>query len=285
MTQDVPMIQDSPTPRSHRYLRPSRFWAIRQGFPRSWEIALVSIALGVPLALWIGLSYGGLVTPFFLPTPTQVAQTGYRLLMEEGLGLDILVSCGRVAAAFVLAGIIGVPIGIAMGTFSSMENLFAPIAGLVRYMPVTALVPLIILWVGLGEESKITIITLSIVFYNAIMVADAVKFIPNDLINVAYTLGGDRWDVLRRVILPATFPSVLDTLRVNMSTAWNFMVIAELVAAQDGLGITIMQAQRFLHTDKVLFGILVIGLIGVATDFAMKTLFAKLTPWADQTRA
>jgi NitT/TauT family transport system permease protein len=277
------MTQDLPT-RQHRYLSPSRFWSIRQGFPRSWAIALATIVLVVPLLLWVGLSYGEVVPPLFLPTPTRVVEAGYKLLTEENLGWDILVSCGRVAAAFALAGLIGVPMGIAMGTFHSMEHLFAPIAGLVRYMPVTAFIPLIVIWLGLGEVSKIAIITLSIVFYNAIMVADAVKFIPNDLINVAYTLGGNRWDVLKRVILPATFPSVLDTLRVNMSTAWNFLVIAELVAAQDGLGITITQAQRFLHTNKVLFCILVIGLIGVVTDMVLKTLFARLTPWADQTR-
>jgi NitT/TauT family transport system permease protein len=154
----------------------------------------------------------------------------------------------------------------------------------VRYMPVTAFVPLIIIWVGLGEESKILIVMLGVVLYNAIMVADAVKFIPNEMINVAYTLGARRREVLFKVIIPATFPSVLDTIRVNISGAWNYLVIAELVAAQSGLGFRIIQAQRFLQTEKVLFCIAVIGLIGLVIDYALKWISQKLTPWADQTR-
>jgi NitT/TauT family transport system permease protein len=154
----------------------------------------------------------------------------------------------------------------------------------VRYMPITGFVPLIIIWVGLDEPSKILIITLGVVLYNVIMVADAVKFIPNEMINVAYTMGASRWDVLWKVIVPATFPSVLDTLRVNISGAWNFVVIAELLAAQNGLGFKIIQAQRFLQTDKVLFCIALIGAIGLVLDYALKWLSKMLTPWADQVR-
>ena len=206
------------------------------------------------------------------------------MFTQNNLMLDIAVSCGRVLAGFVVAAAIGVPIGIAMGTFYSMESLFAPLVGMVRYMPVTAFVPLIVIWVGLGEESKILIITLGVVLYNAIMIADAVKFIPSDMINVAYTLGANRRDVVFKVIVPASFPSVLDTLRVNISGAWNYLVIAELVAAQNGLGYRIIQAQRYLQTEKVLFCILIIGVIGLAIDYGLKLLSSVLTPWADQTR-
>ncbi|MBE9028145.1 ABC transporter permease [filamentous cyanobacterium LEGE 11480] len=272
------------TSRSHTYLRPSTFWSIRQSFPKSLALLIFSISLGLPLLLWIALSYTRAVPPLFLPTPTAVIQAGITMFVENNLWYDILVSCTRVLGGFAVAGLIGVPMGIAMGTFSSMENLFAPVVGLVRYMPVTAFVPLIVIWAGLGEASKITIITLGVVLYNAIMVADAVKFIPNDMINVAYTLGGNRRDILQRVILPATFPSVLDTLRVNISGAWNFLVIAELVAAQNGLGVRIIQAQRFLQTEKVLFCIAVIGVIGLVLDYGLKWISQKLTPWADQAR-
>jgi NitT/TauT family transport system permease protein len=114
------------------------------------------------------------------------------------------------------------------------------------------------------------------------MVPDAVKFIPSEMINVAYTMGASRWDVLSKVIVPATFPSVLDTLRVNISGAWNFVVIAELLAAQSGLGFKIIQAQRFLQTDKVLFCIVLIGAIGLAIDYGLKWVARLMTPWADQ---
>lgn len=276
----------APTPpvRKYRYLQPSVFWSIRQGFSRRLALLIVSLSLLVPLLVWAIVSYAGLVPPMFLPTPTAVLQAGYQMFTEDNLMTDVLMSSGRVLAGFLVAAMIGVPMGILMGTFYSMDSLFAPIVGTVRYMPVTAFVPLIVIWLGLGEPSKILIIMLGVVLYNAIMVADAVKFIPNEMINVAYTLGADRRDVLFKVIIPAAFPSVLDTLRVNISGAWNFLVIAELVAAQNGLGFKILQAQRFLQTEKVLFCIALIGLIGLAIDYGLKWISRRLTPWADQAR-
>ncbi|MBE9178202.1 ABC transporter permease [Oculatella sp. LEGE 06141] len=268
-----------------RYLKPSVFWSIRQGFPHWLAILLSAIALAIPLTAWAVFSYAGLVTPMFLPTPTSVLQSGIQMFTQEDLIVDVLASCARVAAGFVIAGFVGVPMGIAMGTFYSMESLFAPIVGTVRYMPVMAFVPLIVIWVGLGEDAKALIIFLGVVLYNAMMVADAVKFIPNEMINVAYTLGANRRDVLFKVICPAVFPSVLDTLRVNISGAWNYLVIAELVAAQSGLGFKIVQSQRFLQTEKVLFCIALIGLIGLLIDYGLKWISMLLTPWADQTRS
>ncbi len=270
--------------RQYQYLKPSVFWSIRQGFSRRLAALIVTISLLIPLLLWAIVSYANLVPAMFLPTPTAVMQSGIEMFKNNDLMADIIVSCGRVLAGFIAAAAIGVPMGIAMGTFYSMDSLFAPFVGIVRYMPVTAFVPLIVIWVGLGEESKILIITLGVVLYNAIMVADAVKFIPSEMINVAYTLGATRRDVLFKVIVPATFPSVLDTLRVNISGAWNYLVIAELVAAQSGLGFRIIQAQRFLQTEKVFFCILLIGAIGLAIDYGLKWLSVVLTPWADQTR-
>lgn len=264
------------------YLPPSIFWSIRQGFPRWLSILLSTTAIAIPLIIWTIVSYAGLVTPLFLPTPTAVIRAGIQMLLEENLIVDILASSMRVAAGFIVAAIIGVPIGILMGTFHSMQSLFSPIVGTVRYMPVVAFVPLIIIWIGLGEEAKTLIIFLGVVLYNAMMVADAVKFIPDEMINVAYTLGMNRREVLLRVIVPGVFPSILDTLRVNISGAWNYLVIAELIASQNGLGFKIIQAQRFLQTDKVLFCIGVIGFIGLVIDFGLKYLSKILTPWAER---
>lgn len=268
-----------------RYLKPSVFWSIRQEFPHWLSLLLIAFSLAVPLLLWALFSYSGWVTPMFLPTPTAVLKSGWEMLSQDNLIIDVFVSCGRVLGGFILAGVIGVPVGIAMGTFYSMESLFAPLVGTMRYMPVMAFVPLIVIWAGLGEVAKVLIIFLGVILYNAIMVADAVKFIPNEIINVAYTLGANRRDVLTKVIIPATFPSILDTLRVNISGAWNYLVIAELVAARSGLGFKIVQAQRFLQTEKVLFCITLIGLIGLLIDYGLKWLSSILTPWADQTRS
>lgn len=283
MTPFTPVSSESTT-RQYRYLEPSTFWSIRQGFPKRLSFILVITALLVPLLIWLIVSSLNLVPPIFLPSPVAVIAAGYKMFTEDNLIADVIASSLRVLAGFVVAAIIGVPMGLAMGTFYSMENLFAPIVGTVRYMPVTAFVPLIVIWLGLGEPSKVLIIMLGVVLYNAIMIADAVKFIPSEMINVAYTMGATRRDVVSKVIIPAAFPSVLDTLRVNISGAWNFLVIAELVASQNGLGFKIIQAQRFLQTEKVLFCIALIGLIGLVIDYALKWLSERLTPWADQVR-
>lgn len=264
-----------------RYLRPSVFWSIRSSFPHRLSILLAIASLVVPLLLWAVLSYGKLIDPLFLPTPIAVVRSGIDMLTQENLLLDIFASCARVAAGFLTAAVIGIPLGIAIGTFPSMESLFSPIVNTMRYMPLVAFVPLIVLWAGLGEEAKIIIIFLGIVFYNATMIADGVKFIPSEMLNVAYTLGANRKDVLLRVILPGVLPSVLDTLRVNVAGAWNFLVISELIAAENGLGYKIVQSQRFLQTDKVLFSIAIIGAIGLLTDYAFKLLSLVATPWAE----
>ena len=282
-------LQDTTMPLStstagRRYLRPSVFWRIRQPFPTWLGFILAAAALGIPLLIWSLLSYSGAIQPIFLPTPTAVLQAGIKMLTEDNLLIDIWSSCFRVLLGFLLAAAVGVPIGIAMGTFHSMEKLFSPIVGTIRYMPVAAFVPLIIVWAGIGESTRVIIIFLGIVFYNAIMVADAVNFIPTELFSVAFTLGASRLDVLTRVVLPGSVPGVIDTLRVNIAGAWNFLVISELVAADNGLGFRVVQSQRFLQTDRVLFAIAVIGLIGLLTDFAFKLLSRWATPWAENSR-
>jgi NitT/TauT family transport system permease protein len=272
--------------RSRRgYLQPSTFWSIRQGIPLWLKILMPILGLGIPLSIWSILSYSGITSPTFLPSPTAVLMAGWQMWLDGTLLPDVSISLARVMGGFLTAGIIGIPLGIAMGTFHSMEGLFSPLVGTVRYMPVNAFVPLIVIWVGLGEDAKIIMIFLGIVLYNAIMIADAVKFIPDDLLNVAYTLGAKRREVLFKVILPAALPSVLNTLRVNIAGAWNFLVFAELIAAQTGLGFRIIQSQRYLNTDKVLFCIIVIGLIGLLTDFIFKRLTLAITPWAEHNKA
>jgi NitT/TauT family transport system permease protein len=268
-----------------KYLQPSQFWRIRQNLPRHLKILMPAIGLGIPLLIWSILSYGGITPLLFLPSPSAVLMAGYNMWQEGTLVPDVLVSSGRVLGGFLAAAIVGIPLGIATGTFQSMEGLFSPVVGTVRYMPINAFVPLIVIWVGLEENSKIIMIFLGIVLYNTIMIADSVKFISDDLLNAAYTLGADRREILFKVILPASLPSILDTLRVNIAGAWNFLVFAELIAAQSGLGFRIIQSQRYINTDKVLFCIVLIGLIGLLTDFAFKQLTIMLTPWAEHNKS
>lgn len=240
------------------------------------------LGIGLPLLFWSFLSYNGLVKDIFLPTPDKVITTGLKLLREDDLLKDIFASTGRVFGGFTAAALVGIPIGLLMGTFHSMEGLFSPFVSAVRYMPVAAFVPLIIIWAGIDEPAKILIVFMGIVLYNITMIVDGVKAIPDEVLNAAYTLGANRWVLLSRVIFPAALPSIINTLRVNIAGAWNFLVLAELLAASEGLGFRILRSQRYLQTDRVLFCILIIGAIGLTTDYALKRLGMVLTPWSEQ---
>ncbi len=255
------------------------FWAIRAGIPAWLDATLIAATVVLPLALWVATTIGE-NRRLFIPSPGSTWNAAITLWTQKNLWADIYVSSARVAAAFLFGALFGVPLGILMGAFRTMEAIIAPIVGTIRYMPVAAFIPLIILWVGIGETSKILIIFMGIFFVNVLMVADAVKFVPAEMINAAYTLGATQRQVLARVILPAISPSVIDTLRVNVSGAWNYLVIAELIASSQGLGFRIVRAQRFLQTDEIFVCILLIGAIGLGIDLAFRLLSRRLVPWA-----
>ncbi|NJR67305.1 MAG: ABC transporter permease [Synechococcales cyanobacterium CRU_2_2] len=264
-----------------RRLRTSTFWSIRRGIPRHLKILMPILGAGGPLLAWTLLSQSGLVSNTFLPTPIQVLRAGVEL-WDSGLLLgDMVASCSRVLLGFLAAALVSIPMGLLMGTFHTMESLLSPIVGPVRYLPVAAFVPLVMIWAGIGEPAKILIVFLGVVLYNITMIADAVKFIPDEVLNAAYTLGASRPVLLFQVIFPAALPSIIDTMRTNIAGAWNFLILSELIAAQQGLGFRIIQSQRYIQTDKVLFCICIIGIIGLLTDYALKKLAVVLTPWAD----
>lgn len=260
-------------------LAPSCFWALRAPISRTLDLSLMMATAIVPLAMWFMLTWstGG---DLFLPSPAATIEAARTLWIEKDLPSDIVASGLRVGAAFVLAAALGIPLGLLAGAFRSMEAVILPLTGAIRYMPVAAFIPLVILWVGIGETSKVLIIFLGVIFVNILMIADAVKFVPLDMLNSAYTLGASRAQVVRRVILPAIGPSVVDTLRVNISGAWNYLVVAELLASSEGLGFRIMRAQRFLQTEEIFVCILIIGAIGVGLDMVFRLLSRRLFPWA-----
>jgi NitT/TauT family transport system permease protein len=280
------MIKNAPTPsrvrpKSARFRkRRSVFWQVRGEIPSRLYYSLMLLSILVPTLIWSILTYGQLVNPLFLPSPTQVLQTGWTLLLNGQLLTDVFSSTSRILWGFFFSALLGVPIGLLIGSFKTMEGLLEPMLGLMRYMPAAAFIPLLILWLGLGESAKIAIIFLGTFFYNVLMVADAVKFVASDWIKVSYTLGATERDVFLKVIFPATLPNILDTLRVNIATAWNFVIVAELVAASSGLGYRILMAQRTLRTDEIFLGILLIGLIGLGIDLLFKSLTRLVVPWS-----
>jgi NitT/TauT family transport system permease protein len=267
-----------------KMLPPTVFWRIAEDIPTRLSWLLVALSIGIPLLLWWGIASSGVVAPMFLPTPAQTIEALWRLWSDGTLPKDILYSLFRVLGGFLLAAIISVPLGVLMGTFASVRSLLEPIIGIIRYMPAPAFIPLLILYFGLGETPKILLIFIGTLFFNTLMIMDAVKFVPKDLIETTYTLGGRRVQVLMQVILPYITPSIIDAYRVNMAASWNLVIVAELVAATEGLGKRISLAQRFLKTDEIFAGLIVIGLIGLAIDLLFRLLLHLTCRWRSEAK-
>ncbi len=261
-------------------LPPTVLWRILEDIPERLMWALMVLSIVVPLALWWLLANSGRVSPLFLPTPAQVWQAFLGLAADGTLLVDTQFSLFRVLSGFLLAALLSVPLGILMGTFASIRALTEPIIGIVRYMPAPAFIPLLILYFGLGEVPKILLIFIGTLFFNTLMIMDAVKFVPKELIETAYTLGGQRRQVLLQVICPYVLPNIIDAFRVNMAASWNLVIVAELVAATEGLGRRISLAQRFLKTDEIFVGLIVIGLIGIGIDLLFRLLLRLSCRWA-----
>ena len=240
----------------------------------------VSVLVGLLVfGFWCLLSYGGLVRTDFLPTPTAVIQAAIDGLGDGSLLRDTGVSIYEIMSGFILASIFAVPLGILMGSFKIAEAALEPVTNFVRYLPVSALIPLLILWIGIGMAEKIAVIFIGTFFQQLIIIADVSRGVSHDLLDVSYTLGASRRTVVTRVLVPATLPGVLDALRVTLGWAWTYLVVAELVAANKGLGYFILNSMRGLFTDRIFLGIAVIGLLGLLTDQLFKVARSRLLPW------
>lgn len=231
------------------------------------------------LGIWSLLSYSEFVNPLFLPTPTAVLATATEMFVSGEIFADIGISFSRVFTGFMIAALIGIPLGILMGSLRIMEGAFEPIIGFIRYMPASAFIPLLILWIGLGETEKMAVIFLGTFFQLTLMVMDVTKNVQNDLIDVSYTLGAKNAQIFTKVILPASLPGIVDTLRITFGWAWTYLVVAEIVGASSGLGYMIMQASRFLQPEKIIVGILIIGLLGLITDIMFKSIYRASFSW------
>lgn len=253
----------------------------REPISKGLYIILALSSFGFFLIVWSILTYGRLVDPLFLPSPGRVFKAGVDLFMELGFTTDILNSVYRVMMGFVIAAIIGVPIGLIMGTFKVAEAFTEPVVGFIRYMPASAFIPLFILWLGIGDVEKIAIIFVGSFFQLVLMVAVVAKNVHKDLLETAYTLGAKRFQVIRKVLLPASLPGIVDTLRIIVGWAWTYIIVAELVASASGIGYMIISSQRMLRTGNIIFGILTIGMLGLITDFFAKWLYNKLFPWVE----
>jgi NitT/TauT family transport system permease protein len=252
---------------------------LRGTISKRWYWAFAVAGLVLPLFAWWLLSSGGWISKMFMPGPADVARRLGTWWTGDGLLQDFWISIYRVTVGWLLSAVIALPLGLLIGTYRPVQAFFEPLTDFIRYMPAAAFIPLVMLWLGIGESSKIAIIFIGTFFQLVLMVAEDIRRVPMQQIEAAQTMGAAQGEILSLVVLESAKPALLDTLRVTMGWAWTYLVVAELVAANSGLGYAILKAQRFLQTDKIFAGILLIGAIGLAMDQAFRAVHRRAFPW------
>jgi len=257
---------------------PQPWWAVRGTIAPRRAALLTALGLLLPLLGWMALAGSGWVDPVFLPGPGAVLAR-LATWWADGLLEDIGTSTLRVLGGWALAALVALPLGLLIGSFRTLQALLEPLTDFIRYMPAVAFVPLVMVWIGIDEGAKVAVIFIGTFFQMVLMVAEDIRRVPQAQIEAAQTMGATRREIVEQVLVPSAKPALLDTLRVTMGWAWTYLVVAELVAASSGLGFAILKAQRFLQTDKIFAGIVLIGLIGLVIDQGLRWAHRRAFPY------
>jgi taurine transport system permease protein len=245
--------------------------------------AVTGLAIGLVLAAWVAATSGGLVSDLFLPGPAdlwqgfeELAQYGYKgrsLLDHAGLSLM------RVGAGFLTGALVGTGLGLGMGYAPRLDALAAPFIEFLRPLPQLAYLVLLIIWLGIGETSKITMLFLAALPVSAVAARDGVRNVPEARLRAARALGASSWQVFRYVVAPSALPEILTGARLSLGIVYATLIAAEIIAGASGIGWMILDAGRTLRSDYVFVGILLIGLVGIALDRTLLLLERRVVHW------
>lgn len=257
-----------------------RSWWAR--IPRNVRLSIATLL--VLLVVWWAVTALKLISPLFLPAPQQVLHQLYVIASPQGfmdatLWQHLAASLTRILIALLAAVVIGVPVGIAMGLNDTVRGILDPLIELYRPVPPLAYLPLMVIWFGIGETSKILLIYLAIFAPVALSAVAGVRSVSQVQVRAAQALGANKLQVLRYVVLPSALPEILTGIRIGLGVGWSTLVAAELIAATRGLGFMVQSAGEFLATDVVIAGISVIALIAFSLEIGLRALQRKLTPW------
>jgi NitT/TauT family transport system permease protein len=242
---------------------------------------LLGIAFFVAfVAIWAIATLGGFVPKTFLADPVTMLREGHELFAKHGFIKDVGFTVWRVMGGFLIAAALAIPLGIAMGAWKPVEAFFEPFISFSRYLPASAFIPLLILWAGIGEAQKLALIFIGAFFPMVLMIAVKVGSTRRDLVEAAYSLGCTDWGIVKRVLIPASAPEIAEILRTVMGWAWTYVIVAELIGSERGIGHMITDSQALLNTGQIIFGIIVIGVIGLVSDYAFKAANQRLFRWA-----
>ncbi len=266
---------------SEKKRKRSELFQLRAPLPRPTAFVLGLVAPALVLGAWCVASYGGLAPPDFLPSPSEVVRGTVQLFLQYDLGEAVLVSTRRILLAFFLASALALPLGILMGAFEPVNRFFEPVVAPLRYMPISAFIPLLILWFGIYEKQKIAFLFLGVFVYLLPVVVTAIRAVPDELVQTALTLGATRTQVVRTVLLPSALPEIFDSFRVMNAISWTYVILAEAVNPERGLGYMVELARTHQKASWSFAGLLVIGGIGLLTDFVIRTVSRILFRWRE----
>ena len=258
-----------------------RFLSVLGTVSTNQSIGLGLVGVVLFFSIW---EIGHLLTPElqqkFLPGVIEVVGEIAYLIQEKGFVGDIGKSLYRIYVSFFVACMVAIPLGLFMGCFIKLRVLINPMVGGLRYLPAASFVPLLLVYLGPTDTAKMALLFLGCVFFLIALILDNVLAVPRELIESAQTMGASRRHIVFRVTLPAAAPQIVDSMRNMIAVSWTYLVIAEIVAATDGIGAVMMRGAKFLHIDIIMAGILTIGILGVLTDmlfrFARRLLFPYL---------
>ncbi len=215
----------------------------------------------------------------FLPSPFEVINALVVLFTERNYLSDVIISATRVFVSFFACAAVALPLGLLMGCFAPIRALVNPIVSGARYLPAASFIPLLLVWFGPTNTQKLALLFLGVIFFLVALILDNIDAVQKELIESAQTMGASRRQIVTGVVLKAAAPSILDSMRNMIAVGWTYLVIAEIVAAQDGIGAVMMRAGRFLKVDVIMAGILTIGILGVLTDLLFRGAGHVLFPW------
>lgn len=234
------------------------------------------------LVLWSVLSASGLLSKNQLPSPLAVAEAMSYLAWYEGksqLAVATMWSVGRVATASLLVMVIGIPLGVLMGASPKVNAVFSPLVDPFRSAPVAALLPIMVMWFGIGEFMKIAFLFIGSIVYLTPLVRDAVRSVPEGYLISAQDIGATPWEGIIKVLVPLAMPRIMDAIIVGVSVSWTYITVAEYVNAQEGLGQLIANARRLSAMDQVFAGIIVIIAVALLTYRFLMWLKRRLYRW------
>jgi sulfonate transport system permease protein len=247
-----------------------------------WQRIVSPVAI---LVLWEALSRAGALSPEKLPAPSTVLATGWRLTAEGTLGAHLLDSLTRAGIGLVIGGVLALALGATAGLLRLGDDAIDPPVQMARMLPHLALVPLLIIWVGIGESMKITLVALGVFFPLYFNTYAGIRDIDERLVEAARTCGLGTWARLRHVILPGALPSLFLGLRLAIGAAWLSLVVGEQTNTQNGIGFLMMEAREFSQTDVVVLGLFVYAALGLLSDLLLRAMERRALAWRRGLRA